>query len=229
MDHPPEPCLDHCQISDVGRALGRNFEGYSPLRYRDSAGLWTIGVGQLIRPGEHFDEPLLGDAAEALFQKDLAPQVAAVNARVSVPLYQGQFDAAVSLVYNIGERAFVKSTALKKINAAQHEEVPAQIKRLEQGRWQSREGLGASAGRGSGIVPCALVLRGGMPSVLPWLVHRVRVGIRLRGRYCVSDLRDPLGNLVDFCSLFLDDMFFNLTNIRMDLTQDVVLRFCQIP
>ena len=76
LDHPPEPCLDHCHISDVGRALVRNFEGYSPFRYRDSAGLWTIGVGHLIRPGEHFDEPLLGDAAEALFQKDLAPKVA---------------------------------------------------------------------------------------------------------------------------------------------------------
>jgi len=45
-----------------------------------------------------------------------------------------------------------------------------------------------------------------MPSVLPWLVHRVRIGIRLRGRYRVSDLRDLLGNLVDFCSLLLDDM-----------------------
>jgi lysozyme len=141
LDHPPEPCLDNCQILDVGRALVRNFEGYSPLRYRDSAGLWTIGVGHLIRPGERFEEPLLGDAAEALFQKDLAPKVAAVNARVSVPLYQGQFDAAVSLVYNIGEGAFAKSTALKKINAAQHEEVPAQIKRWNKAGGRIVKGL----------------------------------------------------------------------------------------
>jgi hypothetical protein len=56
-----------------------------------------------------------------------------------------------------------------------------------------------------------------MPSVLPWLVHRVRIGIRLRGRYRVSDLRDLLGNLVDFCSLLLDDMLFNLTYIGVDL------------
>jgi lysozyme len=61
-------------------------------------------VGHLIRPGERFDGPLLGDAAEALFEKDLEPKVAAVNARVSAPLYQGQFDASVSLVYNIGGR-----------------------------------------------------------------------------------------------------------------------------
>jgi hypothetical protein len=43
-----------------------------------------------------------------------------------------------------------------------------------------------------------------MPSVLPWLVRRVRVGIRLRGRYRVSDLRDLLGNLVDFWASFID-------------------------
>jgi hypothetical protein len=39
----------------------------------------------------------------------------------------------------------------------------------------------------------------------------------LGGRYRVSDLRDPLGNLVDFCSLLLDDMLFNLTYIGVDL------------
>jgi lysozyme len=135
------PATLHCQISDVGRALIRNFEGYSPLRYRDSAGLWTIGVGHLIRPGERFDEPLLGDAAEALFEKDLAPKVAAVNVRVSVPLYQGQFDAAISLAYNIGEGVFAKSTALKKINAAQHEEVSAQIKRWNKAGGKVVKGL----------------------------------------------------------------------------------------
>jgi lysozyme len=98
-------------------------------------------VGHLIRSGERFDEPLLGDAAEALFEKDLAPKVAAVNARVSVPLYQGQFDASVSLVYNIGEGAFAKSTALKKINAARHEEVPAQIKRWNKAGGKVVKGL----------------------------------------------------------------------------------------
>jgi lysozyme len=95
----------------------------------EAAGYWTIGVGHLIRPGERFEEPFLGDAAEALSFKDLEPKVVAINARVSVPLYQGQIDAAVSLVSNIGEGTFTKSTALKKIKAAQPEEVPAQIKR----------------------------------------------------------------------------------------------------
>jgi len=84
---------------------------------------------------------LLGDAAEKLFQQDLEPKAAAVNARVSVPLFQGQFDASVSLVYNIGEGAFAKSTALKKINAGRHEEVPAQIKRWNKAGGKVVKGL----------------------------------------------------------------------------------------
>jgi lysozyme len=55
--------------------------------------------------------------------------VAAVNARVSVPLFQGQFDAVVSWTYNLGEGALKSSTMLKKINATRHDEVPGQMKR----------------------------------------------------------------------------------------------------
>ena len=78
---------------------------------------------------------------EKLFQQDLKPKAAAVNARVSVPLYQGQYDASVSLVYNIGEGAFAKSTALKRINAGRHEEVPAQIKRWNKAGGKVVKGL----------------------------------------------------------------------------------------
>jgi lysozyme len=52
----------------------------------------------------------------------------AVNARVSVPLFQRQFDTVLSWTYYLGEGALKSSTMLKKINAARHEEVPAQIK-----------------------------------------------------------------------------------------------------
>jgi lysozyme len=49
--------------------------------------------------------------------------------RVSVPLFQGQFDAVVSWTYNLGEGALKSSTMLKKSNGARHEEVPGQMKR----------------------------------------------------------------------------------------------------
>jgi lysozyme len=50
-----------------------------------------------------------------------------VNARVSVPLFQGQFDAVLSWTYNLGEGALNSFTMLKKINAGRHEEGCASI------------------------------------------------------------------------------------------------------
>jgi hypothetical protein len=47
----------------------------------------------------------------------------------------------VSLVDNIGEGIFAKTTALKKINAAQLEEVPAQIKHWNKAGGRDVSGL----------------------------------------------------------------------------------------
>ena len=119
----------------------KHFEGYSPFIYKDAAGYPTIGFGHLIKSGERIEEPLLGEAAEKLLARDVAPKVAAVNARVSVPLFQGQFDAVLSWTYNLGEGALKSSTMLKKINAGRHEEVPAQIKRWNRAGGKVLKGL----------------------------------------------------------------------------------------
>ena len=128
-DHPPVPCLGNCQASPAAVGVIKHFEGYSPMLYKDAAGYDTIGFAHLIKPGEKIQQPLLGEAAERLLQQDITPKVAAVNARVSVPLFQGQFDAVLSWTYNLGEGALKSSTMLKQINAARHDEVPAQMKR----------------------------------------------------------------------------------------------------
>jgi lysozyme len=141
VDHPPEPCLGNCQPSPAAVGVIKHFEGYSPIIYKDAAGYPTIGFGHLIKPGEKIQEPLLGDAAERLLQKDIAPKAAAVNARVSVPLFQGQFDAVVSWTYNLGEGALKSSTMLKKINAARHDEVPGQMKRWNKAGGKVLKGL----------------------------------------------------------------------------------------
>ena len=119
----------------------KHFEGYSPIIYKDAAGYDTIGFGHLIKPGEKIEEPLLGDAAEGLLLQDVKPKAAAVNARVSVPLFQGQFDAVVSWTYNLGEGALKSSTMLKKINAVRHDEVPGQMKRWNRAGGKVLKGL----------------------------------------------------------------------------------------
>jgi lysozyme len=106
-----------------------------------AAGCGTIGFAHRLQPGERIQPPLLGEATERLLQQDIAPKAAAVNARVSVPRFQGPFDAVVSWTYNLGGGALKNSTMPKKINAARHEEVPAPVRRWNQAGGKVLQGL----------------------------------------------------------------------------------------
>jgi len=122
-------CVDDCTISDTGLAIIKFFEGFSPFTYIDAAGHPTIGFGHLIRPGETFNEPLTGVAADELLRKDVQSAERDVNRSVKVPFLIHQFDAIVSFTFNLGGGALAKSTLLKRINAGRHEDVPAQLDR----------------------------------------------------------------------------------------------------
>lgn len=98
-------------------------EGFRDKRYRDEAGLWTIGYGHLIRPGEPYDANYTMSETEAteLLKEDLASAENAVRSSVDVPLTPGQFDALVSLAFNIGNNAFRSSTLVKLLNQRDYE------------------------------------------------------------------------------------------------------------
>ena len=93
-------------------------EGARNKAYKDSKGLWTIGVGHLIKPDEQhlITATLTDEQVEELLRSDLKWCSEAVESSVKVPLSQGQFDALYSLCFNIGETAFRKSTVVRKIN-----------------------------------------------------------------------------------------------------------------
>ena len=94
------------------------FEGKRNKAYRDPKGLWTIGVGHLIKTDEQYllHATLTDEQVEELFKSDLKWCDEAVNESVRVPLTQNQYDALYSLCFNIGETNFKKSTVVKKIN-----------------------------------------------------------------------------------------------------------------
>ena len=94
-------------------------EGKRNRAYKDSKGLWTIGVGHLIRPGEEhlLTATLTDQEVEELLRSDLKWCSEAVESAVRVPLAQAQFDALYSLCFNIGGTAFKKSTVVRKLNA----------------------------------------------------------------------------------------------------------------
>jgi lysozyme len=94
-------------------------EGSRNKAYKDSKGLWTIGVGHLIKPDEQhlITATLTDEQVEDLLRSDLKWCSEAVESSVRVPLAQHQFDALYSLCFNIGGTAFKNSTVVKKINA----------------------------------------------------------------------------------------------------------------
>ncbi|WP_312069487.1 lysozyme, partial [Acinetobacter sp.] len=66
---------------------------------------------------------------------------ASVNNLVKVPLSQNQFDALVSLTYNIGSTAFKNSTLLKKLNAKDYAGAADQFLRWNKGGGKVLKGL----------------------------------------------------------------------------------------
>jgi lysozyme len=94
-------------------------EGKRNKAYKDTKGLWTIGVGHLIKPDEqHLITTTLSDEeVEELLRSDLRWCSEAVEGAVKVPLTQAQFDALYSLCFNIGGTAFKNSTVVRKLNA----------------------------------------------------------------------------------------------------------------
>lgn len=98
------------------------FEGKRNSAYKDSKGLWTTGVGHLIKPNEPhlLKAKLTDDQVEDLFNKDIEWCANAVDSSVRVPLTQNQFDALYSLCFNIGETNFRKSSVLRKLNAGDY-------------------------------------------------------------------------------------------------------------
>jgi lysozyme len=92
-------------------------EGARNKAYQDSKGLWTIGVGHLIKADEKhlINETLTDDQVKELLRSDLRWCSEAVESSVKVTLTQSQFDALYSLCFNIGETAFKNSTVVKKL------------------------------------------------------------------------------------------------------------------
>ena len=89
------------------------FEGLRLEAYQDAAGVWTIGYGHTggdVRRGDR----ITAYYAEELLRNDLGASEAAVR-RLHVARTQGQFDALVSLAFNIGAERLKGSTLLKVI------------------------------------------------------------------------------------------------------------------
>ena len=109
------------ETSSKGIALIKEFESFRKTPYLCAAGVPTIGWGTTRYPDGRavkLSDPKITEAvADMYLHHDLTTFEKAVNKVLTIPIQQSQFDACVSLCYNIGQGNFTSSTLVKMLNA----------------------------------------------------------------------------------------------------------------
>ena len=103
-------------VTQIGLDLVKKFEGFSSTVYLCSAGVPTIGYGHALLKGEAFPNGISEEEAETLLAKDIGKAERAVLRLTKSPLSDGEYDALVSFVYNLGSGAYQRSTLRMKVN-----------------------------------------------------------------------------------------------------------------
>jgi lysozyme len=121
----------------VGLAVHEGYRGeaYTPVK----GDVPTIGFGTTagVKPGDRI-EPV-----QALVRKlqDVQKFEGALKQCVRVPLHQHEYDAFLSLAYNIGPGAFCGSTLVRRLNAGDYTGACAEILRWDRFRGEPLRGL----------------------------------------------------------------------------------------
>jgi lysozyme len=109
------------KLDDVGYNLIKSFEGLSLVPYKCQAGISTIGYGATFYPSSKKvtmqDAPISLATAKWMLKETADKFAADVDKMIKANLNQNQFNAIVSLAYNIGLGGLAKSSLLKKVNA----------------------------------------------------------------------------------------------------------------
>jgi lysozyme len=121
----------------VSIALHEGFrsDAYTPVK----GDIPTIGFGTT--EGVKLGDKITPERALVQLLADASKFEAAVKRCAPVPMYQYEFDAYVSLTYNIGEGAFCKSTLAKQLNAGNYEAACNEILRWNMFKGKPLPGL----------------------------------------------------------------------------------------
>lgn len=127
--------------SKAGKDLIKQFEAFRGVPYLCPADVASIGYGTTIYPNgkkvKLSDKTITQEEGDALFDNTLTTYEKAVDKAVTVPLTQNQFDACVSLCYNIGQTNFATSTLVKMLNTG----VSPTLIALQFLRWDKARGV----------------------------------------------------------------------------------------
>lgn len=112
----------------------KRYERFRPTAYKPTPNdVFTCGYGHT----RDVVETTTCDMPQALewLHEDSAKAAGAVNHAITVPMTQAQFDAMVSLCFNIGTGAFAESTLVRMFNDGDTHGAAAQF-----GRWNKQRG-----------------------------------------------------------------------------------------
>jgi lysozyme len=128
--------LSASAVALVGLAV---HEGYRENAYLDIVGVPTIGYGTTegVKIGDRTDPIKALERALSDMQKFEG----AIKQCVNVPLHQHEYDAYLSLSYNIGSGAFCRSTLVRKLNAGDYKGACDQILRWDRAGGKVVRGL----------------------------------------------------------------------------------------
>lgn len=113
------PRLQPMRTSYKGRSMLRQLEGDELEAYQDSVGIWTIGTGHTAAagaPAPRAGMTITQGESDAILSRDLiATEIGVLKALTRQPT-QNQFDAMVSLAFNIGVNGFARSSVVSRFN-----------------------------------------------------------------------------------------------------------------
>jgi lysozyme len=120
-----------------GVADGKNFAhqtvtgGFILTVYNDSKELATVGCGHLVvkSDGLKVGDQISLDKAKGFLKTDIAHAQKAVNDLVSIPLYQYEYDALVSVTYNTGRAG--ATPLINFVNKGRYADIPSVIKKAK--------------------------------------------------------------------------------------------------
>ncbi|EAO9155236.1 lysozyme [Salmonella enterica] len=115
-------------------------EGVRYQPYQDVVGVWTVCYGHAGK------DIILGKTytkaeCQALLDKDLALVAARIDPLIKVSIPESERAAFYSFAYNVGTRAFARSTLLKKLNAGDQAGACNELKRWKYAGGKQWKGL----------------------------------------------------------------------------------------
>ena len=122
--------MNKYKISKNGIKEIRESEGVEFEVYKDSAGLFTVGVGHLlVFPQDKWlmNKRLTIKEVDSILKSDLKRFEDNLNKVIKVEINQNQYDALVSFAFNIGNNAFNTSSALRVLNNNQFDKVGSKM------------------------------------------------------------------------------------------------------